>query len=153
MRRRGRRLSSRRGVLEGLPLSILISFLIIAIGTAVIFGVYAYTRGQALAGLTLGTPYGTVQGPLAGPWPEQLTVTALAENGGTISGVTILTNGSGENFLGVTPSNGTLTFLLNQPKFATDATSGIMTVTATYTPSASLSGKGPQVFSTSVVIL
>jgi hypothetical protein len=151
-----RRLGSRRGVLEGLPLSLLISILIMAIGIAVLVALFAYGNGQHLAslGLTTGSPpTNAVHGYLYGPWTGlHLSVTAYSASGNPLGEVLVKLNGSGYNTQEFTSPNGSAGFFLPPPSFAYHATSGVLTVSATYAPPPGF-GASPEGTSVQVVIL
>jgi len=131
----------RRGVLEGLPLTLIISIVIIAIGTTIMFSLYSYAESHHLSSLTVtqGPARSAVNGwlPL---WysPLHLEVTAVSSSGGGLGGVIINLNGSGISIQTLTATNGTAMFLLQPPSLPEHATDGLLTISASYSPAATL---------------
>ncbi len=150
-RRLHRRLGSRRAVLEGMPLSMLISILIIAIGTIVIVSLYAYAQVTNLSSVTVYTTVGQASGFLPAT-PTQLRVTAWTQNGGTMGGVTIVLNGSGISERGQTSGNGSAYFWI-EPVLHNHATSGVLNIFATYTPTVSLVAPAHQSYQVTLSVL
>lgn len=150
---RGRGLSrSRRAVLEGLPLTILVSVIVIAVGSIVLLGIYEYAQGMNLGSVTLANAAGGNPGYLTGT-PSRLVVTAWASNGGVLGHVSIVLNGTGISQRGsTTTNNGTAIFWI-VPVFHNHATSGILSVVATYSPGVSLVSQPTQTYSTTVPVL
>ena len=153
----GRRLRSRRAVLEGLPLSMIISVIIIAVGTIALLTIFSYANGQHLSSVSLSTgspPSASVNGFLycsASSW-FSLTVTAYSEAGNVLPGVRVAITGSGYGNASDTAANGSATFFLPPPTLAEHATSGEITVTATYTPGLGIGG-GPETVTSQVEVL
>ena len=131
----------RRGVLEGLPLTLIISVVIIAIGTALMFGLYSYAQSHHLSSLAIteGPARSSVNGwiPL---WynPLHFEVLAIASSGGGLSGVIINLNGTGISAQTYTAANGTAMFLLPPPTLPEHSTDGVLTIPATDSPPATL---------------
>ena len=151
-----RRLASRRGVLEGLPLSLIISIIIIAIGTTILLGLFVYSRGHTLSSVSLSTPSGALTGGnVYGAWKQPLLflVTAWASSGGALPGVLVAVEGCGFDELNHTASNGTAMFVLPPPTIPQHSSGCVMPVQATYQPPASLGATASQTYSTSVVIV
>lgn len=146
-----RRLRSRRAVLEGMPLSMLISILIIAIGTIVIVSLYAYAQVTNLSSVTVYTSLGQASGFLPAK-PTQLRVTAWTQNGGTMGGVTVVLNGSGVSERGQTAGNGSAYFWI-EPVLHDHATSGVLNVLASYTPTVSLVAPAHQSYQVTLAVL
>lgn len=156
MKRGGRRISGTRGVLEGLPLTLLISIIIIALGTAVLLGLYLHAQSTHLSSIYVAR--GTAKAPVNGWLPiwsgnMSLFVTATSETNGGLGGVTVTVNGSGINVIGKTTSNGTVDLTLPQPMLPTHAEDGSLTIVATYTPPPTLGASTIETDTISEVIL
>ena len=152
--RRRRRLGrTRRAVLEGLPLSIIISVMVIAVGTIVLFGLFSYAKGISLGSITFQTPGAVYPGYIKASPPTQLEVTAWAQSGGTLGGVIVVLNGSGVYSTGVTNSGNGSVFFWVVPVFHNHATSGVISITARYAPGASLVAQPQQSYSTTILVL
>lgn len=147
--RRWRR--SQRGVLEGLPLSLIISIFIIAVGSVVLLGLFSYSQGLSLSSISFTTPAAPFADYLTGT-PQQLEVTAWARSGGNLGGVLITLNGTGVSEIGTTASNGSVFFWI-VPVFHNHATSGVISVSASYSPGVSLVAQPHQTYSVSVPVL
>jgi hypothetical protein len=144
---------SKRGVLEGLPLSLLISIFIIAVGAAILIGIYEYAQTVTLSTITVATP--GVAGPFPGflsATPTQLEVNALSKTHGPLGGVQVILNGSGVSLSSVTAANGSVFFWI-EPVFREHATSGVLQVTATYQNGVSFSSSPVQSYALSIPVL
>lgn len=154
--RRARLFRSRRGVLEGLPLTLLISMLLIAVGTSILLELFVYSRAHTLNSLSLATPSGSLAGEnVFGAWKQPLLflATAWAQSGGTIGGVTVTVDGCGIDQIQHTLSNGTAMFLLPIPTLPAHSNSCVLPISALYDPPGALGGSSSQTYSTSLVIV
>ncbi len=150
---RGRGIKAhRRGVLEGVPLTLLISIFIIAIGAVLILGLFSYAKVTSLGSLSLATPSGSTRQGFILAQPTQLEVTAWAQSGAHLSGVGVVLNGSGVSLRGLTGGNGTVFFWI-VPVLHYHASSGVLTVSATYSPGVSLVSPPTQSYSVSLMVL
>lgn len=137
-------------------MTLIISLIIIAIGSAILLGLYVYSRAHTLSALTLSTPSGALNGETVyGAWKQPLLfqVTAWADSGGTLSGVLVSVAGCGFSELNRTATNGTAQFVLPQPVIPSHGTGCVMSVGATYNPPGTLGATSSQTYSTSVVIV
>ncbi len=152
-----RRLRNRRGVLEGLPLTLIISVIIAVIGTAILFGFFYTAQGAHLSSVAVGEGPGNtpVNGWIYWNLSSQLklTVTALSQTSGGLGQVLVEVNGSGIDVSHDTLANGTYVFLLPLPHFAQHATEGPLTIIATYNPPATFGANSPETVTVSEVIL
>lgn len=153
---RPRRLrGTRRGVLEGFPLSILISIIIIAVGSLILIGLFEYSRSQSLGTVSVGTPLGPIHGVLPLPAPgagTTLIVTVDSQFGGPLGGAVVTLNGSQVDTQALTSSNGSA-WMWIVPVFYNHATSGVVSVTVSYAPGSSLATNTDQTYTTSFEVL
>lgn len=151
-RRRQRLRASTRGVLEGFPLTVIISIMIVAVGSLVLIGLFEYSHSTTLGSLSFQTPMlGAYPGYLTNT-STQLEVTAWAASGGTLSGVQIVLNGTDVSERGLTAGNGSAFFWVD-PSFRDHATSGVISISALYAPGVSLVSQPTQTYSTTVLVL
>ncbi|MDE1820649.1 MAG: hypothetical protein KGJ23_01255 [Euryarchaeota archaeon] len=143
---------SRRGVLEGLPLSVLISIFVIAIGTVLVLSLFSYARMTSLSQIVVSTPAGTTTNGFINAAPTQLKVTAWAQSGGVLGGVTIVLNGSSISGRALTSANGSAFFWI-VPVLHYHASSGELTVTGIYLPSVSLASPPQQTTTVTLMVL
>jgi hypothetical protein len=147
---------TRRGVLEGLPLTLIISVVIVAIGTAILLGLFYYSQSNQLGSLAVSREANqtAVQGwlPL---WktPMPFWVLALSQSHGALRGVQVEVNGSGIDELAVTGSNGSAYFTLPPPLLPEHATSGTLAIVARYDPPATFAPQPTESLTLSEVIL
>lgn len=147
---------SRRGVLEGLPLTLIISVIIIAIGTAILLGLFYYAQGNQLGSVAVsqGPARSGVQGfiPL---WKTPLSfwVLALSQSHGSLQGVLVEVNGSGIDEIATTGHNGTAYFTLPPPQLPEHASSGTLAIVARYDPPSTFTQQPTETLSISEVIL
>lgn len=142
----------RRAVLEGVPLTVLISILIIAIGAVLLLSLFSYAKVTSLGALSVATPSGSTKQGFILAQPTQLEVTAWAQSGGHLGGVGVVLNGSGVSQRGLTAGNGSVFFWV-VPVLHYHASSGVLTVSATYSPTVSLASPPTQSYTVSLMVL
>jgi hypothetical protein len=139
-------------VLEGLPLTILISILIIAVGASLLLSIYELARMSTIGNVYVSVAGATVSGFLPASPPTQLVVHVLAQSGGAMANVMVVLNGSGVGLSGATSPNGSVYFWV-VPVLHNHAASGTLSVQATYTGGVSFSTPARQSFTTTLVVL
>lgn len=138
-------------MLEGLPLSVLISIIIIAIGAVLLLSLYSYAKVTNLGSITAATSSGAATGFLSAA-PTRLTVTAWAQAGSTLGGVSVLLNGTGISERSITSANGSVVFWIT-PVLHDHATSGVLTILGTYSPTVSLVAPPSQSYTLTLTVL
>jgi len=143
-----------RGVLEGLPLTLIISVIIIVIGTAILFGIAFYAQGNHLSKLEVIEGNTPANGIIV-QWPTatQFEITALTQSGTDLNGVIINIYGCGIDMQGTTASQGTLIILLPPPVLANHSLDGVLNFKGTYSPPATIGSAQLETASVSEVIV
>lgn len=144
--------AARRGVLEGLPLSILISILVIAIGASILLSLFELSRATTIGNVYVSEGGMTVTGFIPATPATQIEVHVLAQSGGAIANALVVLNGSGVGLSGSTAPNGTAVFWI-APYLHNHASSGTISIVATYQGGVSFNTPARQSFTTTLVVL